>query len=300
MTRGKVLDPRGAVILKFSRKILLACLLCALVPFALAAALTLWREPGLQFSPAQISGLFLFLGLAVGFAFVLGFTAAFLLNRELQRMLSELRTALNQVSPGLIPAGKAPLPQDELATLLAEVARRLGELAALREITLELTAQLDMPHLLQTIVARATTLMGVTGGCIYETDPAQRRLRLVAVKALSPEPLAAEMDFGEGVAGRVAESGESLVIHNYPQWEGRSERFASKPLFNVLGVPMSWQGQLIGVLSLEDALGGRGFTAADVALAEQFAHQAAAAMGNARLFAAANRQAERLAILHQE
>jgi GAF domain-containing protein len=287
------------VILKFSRKILLACLLCALVPLGLAAALTLWREPALPFSPAQIRGLLLFFGLTVGLAFILGFTAAFLLNRELQRMLSELRTALNQVSPGLAPAGKAPLPQDELATLLAEVTRRLGELAALRETTLELTGQLDMSHLLQTIVARATTLMGVTGGFIYEADPARRRLRLAAVKALSPDPLGAEMEFGEGVAGRVAESGESLVIHNYLQWVGRSERFAGQPVFNVLGVPMRWQGQLIGVLNLEDELGGRRFTAPDVALAEQFAHQAAAAMGNARLYAAANRQAERLAIMHQ-
>lgn len=287
------------MILKFSRKILLACLLCALVPLGLAAALTLWREPALPFSPEQIQGLLLFFGLTVGLAFILGFAAAFLLNRELQRMLSELRTALNQVSPGLAPAAKATLPQDELAELLAEVTRRLGELAALREITLELTAQLDMPHLLQTIVARATTLMGVTGGFIYEADPQRRRLRLAAVKALSPDPLGAEMEFGEGVAGRVAESGESLVIHNYPEWGGRSERFMGQPVFNVLGVPMRWQGQLIGVLNLEDELGGRRFTAPDVALAEQFAHQAATAMGNARLYAAANRQAERLAILHQ-
>ena len=108
------------MILKFSRKILLACLLCALVPLGLAAALTLWREPALPFSPEQIRGLLLFFGLTVGLAFILGFTAAFLLNRELQRMLSELRTALNQVSPGLAPAAKAPLPQDELAELLAE------------------------------------------------------------------------------------------------------------------------------------------------------------------------------------
>ena len=91
------------------------------------------------------------------------------------------------------------------------------------------------------------------------------------MKALSPDPLGAEMEFGEGVAGRVAESGESLVIHNYPQWGGRSERFAGKPVFNVLGVPMRWQGELVGVLSLDDEVGGRHFTERDIALAEQFA-----------------------------
>ncbi len=286
------------MILKFSRKILLACLLCALVPLGLAAALTLWRDPGLLFSQAQISGLLLFFGFTVGLAFILGFTAAFLLNRELRRRLGGLRSALNQVSPGAAPARKMPLPQDELAELLAEVTRRLSELATLRETTLELTAQLDMPRLLQTLVERAAGLMGVTGGLIYESDPARRKLRLLAVRALNPDPLGAEMDFGEGVAGRVAEAGESLVIHNYPQWAGRSERIAGQPLFNVLGVPMRWQGQLIGVLILEDEIGGRRFADRDVALAEQFAHQAAAAIQNGRLFQALQRRLLQLSILH--
>ncbi len=287
------------MILKFSRKILLACLLCALVPLGLAAALTLWRDPGLLSSPAQVAVLLLFLGLTVGFASILGILAAFLLNRELRRTLGGLRAALDQFSPSLRPTLKAPLPQDELASLLAEVSERLSELAASRETTLELTAQLDMPRLLQTIAERASKLMGVTGGFIYEADLSRRKLRLRAEVSLQPEPLGAEMDFGEGVTGRVAESGASLVVHDYPHWPGRPERFAQYALFNVLGVPMHWQGQLIGVLNLEDEIGGRRFTQQDVVLAEQFAHQAAAAIGNARLFAAANRHAERLAILHE-
>jgi GAF domain-containing protein len=273
------------VTLKFSRKILLACLLCALVPLGLAAALAPWREPGLRLA----------FGLAAGFAFLLGFTAAFLINRELQHRLGSLRAALEQVSPG----GKAPPPHDELIELLAEATRRLSELAALRETTVELTGQHDMARLLQTIVEHATALMGVSGGFVHEIDHAHRRLHLRAVVGRHAHMVGITMDFGEGVAGRVAESGRSLVVHDYQQWEGRSPQFADKPVFNVLGVPMYWQGELIGVLSHDDEIGGRHFAERDIALAEQFAHQAAAAMGNARLLASAGRQAERLAILHQ-
>jgi GAF domain-containing protein len=283
--RGKVLDPRFAVTLKFSRRILLACLLCALVPLGLAAALTLWREPGLR----------LVFGLALGFALPLGFAAAYFLNRELRRRLGSLRAALEQVSPG----GNAPPAHDELIELLAEATRRLSELAALRETTLALTGPLEAPRLLQTIVERAAALLGVSGGFAHEIESGRRKLHLRAAVGRRADAVGSTIEFGEDAAGHVAETGQSLVVHDYAQWEGRSPQWTGAPLFNLLAVPMRWRGELIGVLSLVDEVGGRRFDARDVALAEQFARPSAAALGNARLLAAANRQAERLSILHQ-
>ena len=258
-----------------------------------------WVNPGVLGARAQPGEVFFFTGLAIGLVLINAVIAALLLNRELQRTFSGIRVALDQFSRGVTPIRPTPLPQDELGRLLGEIYERLNELAALRETTRDLTAELEMPRLLQIIAERASTLLGVTAGVIYEADWPRRKLRLLAAVGARPDPLGAEMDFGEGVAGRVADTGQSLVVHDYHRWQGRSERFSQPPLFDVLGVPMRWHGQLIGVLNLEDEMGGRVFTERDVALAEQFASQAAAAIQNARLFQSTRRQVSEFSILHE-
>lgn len=278
--------------MKFLHKILLACILSAVIPVGLTVGIILWLHPAWANSVVDLNQVLMFTALTIGLAVINALIAAGLLNRDFQQIFKGLRVALDQFARGQTPARTAGLPPDELGRLRAEMTERLSELAALRETTSDLTAELDMPRLLHIITERASALMGVSAGVIYGIDLPRHKIRLLAVVGLRPEPLGAEIDFGEGVVGRVAETGQSLVVHNYQQWPGRSPRFADYPLFDVLGVPLRWRGELLGVLNLEDEIGGRTFTERDVALAEQFAHQAATAIGNARLY-------ERVEALHR-
>ncbi len=97
-----------------------------------------------------------------------------------------------------------------------------------------------------------------------------------------------EIALGEGLAGRVAQSGEALLISDYSSWEGRL------PIPNMngrtLGVPLKQGEQVIGVLEVEDVDEPGTFDEAEVQLLSMFANQAAGAIENARLFEAEQEQ----------
>src|SRR5581483_4253895 len=88
---------------------------------------------------------------------------------------------------------------------------------------------------------------------------------------------------GEGMAGRVAETGEPMIIPNYSTWEGRSAQYEGEPLGQMLGVPLKWQERVLGVINLHRPIGQALFNEEELHLANLFAAQAAIALENARL-----------------
>jgi signal transduction histidine kinase/ActR/RegA family two-component response regulator len=100
---------------------------------------------------------------------------------------------------------------------------------------------------------------------------------------------------GEGVAGRVAQTGQPMRIDDYSTWESRSPKFDDTPIHAVIEVPMLYAGELIGVLTADESGdSGRKFTEADERLLSLFASQAAGAINAARHRADVIRYAEEL------
>ncbi|HEY3476699.1 MAG TPA: PAS domain S-box protein [Anaerolineales bacterium] len=165
----------------------------------------------------------------------------------------------------------------------AETQRRADEFAALYKTARDLTAQYDLPTLLNTIVERACTLLSAPGGGVYLYDEAHAELEMV-LSVGSPVQTGLRLKVGEGMAGRVALNRELLIVDDYHTWEGRSLHFETIPLRAVLEVPMLYGGQLIGVLVVQE-LGEseRKFTEADAHLLALFAEYAASAVHAARL-----------------
>ncbi|MEE8389707.1 MAG: GAF domain-containing protein, partial [Anaerolineae bacterium] len=103
---------------------------------------------------------------------------------------------------------------------------------------------------------------------------------------------------GEGIAGKVWESGEPLTVDNYRHWEGRTTVYDDYNFQAVVGVPVRWGsadagGEPLGVLDvLADA--PRTFSPDDVKLMCLFAAQAAIAIQNARLYEQVQQHAEEL------
>src|SRR5262249_3564158 len=89
---------------------------------------------------------------------------------------------------------------------------------------------------------------------------------------------------GEGLSGKVFESGRLLRVDDYPAWLGKSSAFADAPFHAALAVPMTWRGQTIGVLALTHSQPGKVFSTNDENTATLFAAQTAATLENARLF----------------
>lgn len=170
-----------------------------------------------------------------------------------------------------------------------ELRRRADEFAALYETARDLATHQDLPLLLRAIVERAAALLTASGGAIYLYDPARGDLELTL--ATDPVvPIGTRINFGEGMAGRVAQARQPLIVNDYSTWAQRSPKYAGVPFGAVIEVPMLYGGELIGVLAVEEIGRTREFNEADARLLTLFAGQAASAVHNARLFDAAQRE----------
>ena len=197
-----------------------------------------------------------------------------IVNRQILNPLRELTTRLER----------------RVEERTQELARRSAQLEALREVGLELTTELDPDTLLRSIVSRAVELLGGSGGGLYLYRPEEDMLRWAVPIGSHPPPVGTTLRRGEGLSGRVWESGEPLIVNDYRHWEGRAAVYEGYPWTAVVAVPIRWGEAFLGVLSVQ-ADPPRTFSPADAELLSLFATQAAIALRNARLYEEARRWA---------
>jgi len=194
----------------------------------------------------------------------------------------------------LVSTALLSVPKDQMVLVCIEditerkraveaLRRRTAQLEALREVGLELTAQLDLDTLLHSIASRAIELLGGTKGGLYLYQPEQDVLEWTVAIGPDLAPTGAILHWGEGLSGRVWETGEPLIVNDYQHWEGKPVLYEDYPWTAVLGVPVRWGEEFLGVLDvLADS--PRTFSQADAQLLGLLATQAAIAIQNARLF----------------
>lgn len=175
-----------------------------------------------------------------------------------------------------------------------EARHRADEFAALYEIAHDLTLQWNLPRLLETVLERAIDLLHVKAGGIYLYDATQNDMYVVMSQGGS-FPVGIRLALGEGLAGRVAELRQPIMLDDYHSWEGQSPHYHHIPIRAIVGVPMIYGGELIGVLLAEEiGESERRFNEYDVRLLSLLAGQAASAVHNARLYEQVQRYTETL------
>jgi PAS domain S-box-containing protein len=177
--------------------------------------------------------------------------------------------------------------------------RYADQQSALYQISLEINAHSDVPTLLQTIIERATKLSGALGGALYLIKPDGQTLELVVGYHLAPYSVGVTLHLGDGVAGRVAQSGRPLIVEDYRTWEGRASAFADSPYSLILGVPLKVQDRVIGVIVFTGDKKTTPFSEEHVRLLHLFGAQAAIAIENARLYEEAQKTASHLQTMSQ-
>jgi len=168
--------------------------------------------------------------------------------------------------------------------------QRTAQLEALQQVGLEITAELDLDSLLQSIVSRAVELMGGDSGGLYLYRPEEDVLDWAMAVGPHLAPIGTVLHRGEGLSGRVWETGEPLIADDYQAWEKRAAVYEGYPFRAVVGVPVRWGEEFLGVLNvLADP--PHTFSPADAELLSLFATQAAIAIRNARLYEETRRRA---------
>jgi len=188
----------------------------------------------------------------------------------------------------------------ENARLYDEARRRATQLEALREVGLGITAQLDLEALLHSIASQAIELLGGVAGGFYLYRPERDVLEYVTSVGQNRElvPLGAILNRGEGLSGQVWMTNETLIVDDYQHWEGRAPQYDGLPIENVVGVPVRWGAEFLGVLTTEGEA-SRAFSPADTELLSLFASQAAIAIRNAQLYQETERRATQARLIYE-
>jgi len=169
------------------------------------------------------------------------------------------------------------------------------ELALLYQASQMFTSTLDLSQVLVTILEEVRHLLDVAACSVWLIDPETDEL--VCRQATGPQSEQVRswrLAPGEGIAGYVAHSGESLIV---PDTRADRRHFTEVDrqiglaLRSILTVPLRVKSGVIGVLQAVDTDVGR-FDRADLTLVESLATTAAIAIENAQLYEQAQRDAE--------
>ena len=187
----------------------------------------------------------------------------------------------------------------QIAQLYRQEHKRVMELEALRNTITDILTEKDLHILLYSIVDRARHLLNTRGGELALYEEGKDYLEVVVCSGLGNDYSGTRIALGEGGFGRIALTRQPIIVPDYANWEGRSEKYIYEPSVTFLGVPLIAGDRLLGALGLGDSNLHRQFNEEDVRLLTLFGQQAALAIEKAILFAEAQQRAFEAETLRQ-
>ncbi len=175
--------------------------------------------------------------------------------------------------------------------------RHAEEIEALNRTFLEITTHMDLSTLLHLIVIRAATLLGESSGGLYMVHPEKELLELVVSYNLNLDYTGICLKLGEGLSGKIAQTGQPMFQSNYSTWEEKAAVYHNLAIRRVIGVPLKVAGKVIGVITVSSSQKTSPYNEEEIRLVSLFADQAAIAIENTRLLETAQHElAERIQI----
>ncbi|MDP3939827.1 MAG: sigma 54-interacting transcriptional regulator [Deltaproteobacteria bacterium] len=175
-----------------------------------------------------------------------------------------------------------------------------GRLESLLEVGGLLTSTLELDAILDVLVTRAGELLQCEAISLLLLDEAGTSLVFAVAKGAKGEELREQrLPVDTGVAGWVAREGKPVLIgdaHKDSRFYSGYDEESGFDTRSLLAVPLKVKDRLIGVLEAINARRASGFDESDMALIMAFAHFAAIAIENARLYGVANQEREELRV----
>lgn len=187
----------------------------------------------------------------------------------------------------------ALIDEQVLSTLLNERVRDLSTLSRVGQVV---NSVLSTDEVLQIILRGARELTGAVTGSVMLVDREAAELVVEVATGERAAPEGARQPLHTGVAGRVAETRQALLIRGDvvdTQVEQRQPR--RRPGGSSVIAPMVANDEVVGVLALERELGSSDFTQWELRAVSLFADHAATAVTNAQRYDAERENVARLA-----
>lgn len=183
--------------------------------------------------------------------------------------------------------------------LEARVAARTRALELSAEVSRRLSTILDQEELVHTVVEQLQEAFDYYHVHIYVLDEDGTQLRMVGGTGEAGRRMLERghtIPVGKGLVGRAAETAVPIVVPDVSREPGWLPNELLPETRSEIAVPISRRGQVLGVLDVQDNEVGS-LTPENAELLQSISNQVAVALQNARLFAEAERRAQREALL---
>ncbi len=141
----------------------------------------------------------------------------------------------------------------EKVALERRLLRQNQDLAAVNLISKTLSSSIELEEVLQNTLAQILQIMNIESGWIYLLDDRTQVLKCAYSYGIPQDVVQSikELRIGEGIAGRVAEKGEPIIIENASK-DGRisSLAFKKQGVKSFASIPLYSRTRLIGVMNI--------------------------------------------------
>ena len=171
---------------------------------------------------------------------------------------------------------------------LKQIEEKVERLALLSQLGQILNSTLDHKEIRRRAMEAATQLMKAEVGSLLLVDEGKRQLYFeVALGDREEDIKMIPLNFGEGIAGWVAQNGKPLIVNSPNKdprfFKGVDERTEFKTR-NIICVPVKVKDKIVGVLEAINRQERGGFNKEDLSLFISLADQVAIALDNSRLY----------------
>lgn len=161
------------------------------------------------------------------------------------------------------------------------------KLFSLMNISRQINGLMEINKLLELIMDSCKTLLNCEGSSLMLVNKERRVLTFNVITGTGQQLKEMEVPLGKGIAGIVAETGQTEIINNAqedPRVFKAADEVTSMVTRNIICVPLEIGGDIIGVLEAINSLDGQEFTNDDLLLMLALAEQAAISINNRRLY----------------
>jgi len=162
--------------------------------------------------------------------------------------------------------------------------KRIRKLEAFLDASSKLTSILDLKLLITDILATSVEVFEIESSSLWLLEPDTGELVVEAVAQTSDEEsFEYRLKVGEGIAGKVAQTGEHILLQSDGIFPPRSMLCVPLRSREVRGIGEALESGILGVMVMIHCE-GQTFSESDIELIRAFANLAATAINNQRLF----------------
>ena len=179
---------------------------------------------------------------------------------------------------------------EKLMTAEGAIGRQNEYLTALHETSLALLDKLDPQELLQTILERAAALAGTGHGYIFLLAGDGDLMEIQVGMGFFKDQLGLKVRLGEGLSGKVWQTGQPMLVDDYHRWSDRLDDAALDPVHSVVGIPLKHDQRVRGVIGLGHLTAEKQFDQESITIVERFGALALLALEKAQLYAEVHKE----------